>query len=220
VNCGTWNALHRIEPQSCGFPVRLGEGYERFAPAFWVIPPRSYFAGSIGPNVKRTSELFYRFKTGEKALAFPLALGMFNALRDRGDIDFECIVPIPLSPAKAARGEIHRTRLLANELARLLGCPTREFLSLNRAISKGSMRGAGATRREFETAYYESLVVDDRIRAHKRVLIVDDVSTEGTTLRCACRKITDAHPDCALSASTAGQMVVKAVVLNAASVQV
>jgi len=138
---------------------------------------------------------------------------MFYALRKRGDVDFDCIIPIPLSPAKVARGEIHRTRLLAQELGKLLGCPVEELLSLNRAISKRAMFSAGYSRSQFEAEYYLALEIDnDKIKRHNRVLLVDDVCTEGTTLRCAIRRIMDRNNQCEVSAATAGQMVVKAVV--------
>jgi predicted amidophosphoribosyltransferase len=77
-----------------------------------------------------TNQLFYRFKVGMAGLVFPLALGIYKALRERGLLDFDCIVPTPLSPDKAAAGEINRTALLANELARLLGTRVADVLQL------------------------------------------------------------------------------------------
>ena len=59
----------------------------------------------IRRGVRRSSELFYRFKTGEAALSFPLALGMHRALAKARRLDFDVIVPVPLSPDKAKRGE-------------------------------------------------------------------------------------------------------------------
>jgi predicted amidophosphoribosyltransferase len=76
----------------------------------------------------KTDELFRRFKAGEKNLAFPLALGMHEALVARGLESVDAIVPVPLSPDKVAAGEIHRTLLLARELGRQLGVPVRQLL--------------------------------------------------------------------------------------------
>ena len=53
-------------------------------------------------GIRRTDELFRRFKTGEANLAFPLALGIREALATRELDSFEAVVPIPLSPDKAA----------------------------------------------------------------------------------------------------------------------
>jgi predicted amidophosphoribosyltransferase len=217
-NCPTWQALPLIHEDACAAPQQLPDDYEAFAPAYWVLPRRSFYRGATGPQVNRTSELFYRFKTGQEALAFPLALGMFRALRDRGEIDFDCIVPIPLSPAKEQAGEIHRTRILAGELGDLLGCPSREYLSLKTAISKRNLRSAGCTRTQFEKKYYAALQVDEKIKQHSRVLVIDDVSTEGSTLKCACNRIRSVHPSCHLFAATAGQMILKGVVIKASAI--
>jgi hypothetical protein len=62
-----------------------------------------------------------RFKVGDKELAYPLALGMYTGLSQRRLLDFDAVIPIPLSPDKEQAGEIHRTKLLGLEPARLLG---------------------------------------------------------------------------------------------------
>lgn len=203
-----------IEDGDYYLPARLPNGFSDFVPAYWVIPKRCYLGSDTSQLVRRTSDLFYRFKTGEQALAYPLALGIFESLRDRGSLDFDCIVPIPLSPDKVKAGEINRTLLLAEELSVLSGIAVVEALSLNRSISKRRMLSARYTRRDFEDAYYAALSVSDGIASFERVLLLDDVCTEGTTLRCAIRRIQEAHPFCEVSAVTAGQMIVKAVVRN------
>lgn len=63
-----------------------------------------------------------------------MALGMFHVLRQRGNSDFDCLIPILLSPEKIKLREIHRTRLLAQELGRLLK------LSGQRAANVGRVR--------------------------------------------------------------------------------
>ncbi|MBV9925680.1 MAG: hypothetical protein JOZ96_11735 [Acidobacteria bacterium] len=210
--CLTWQRLPLITRSACGWPARLPTEYRTFAPAYWVIPSRCYLYGDIAEPVRQTSELFYRFKTGEESLAYPLALGIYSALCKRKVLDFDSVIPIPLSPDKDKAGEIHRTRLLSRELAKLLGVRVAEVLSLNRSISKRRLMNSRYTRREFEDMYMGALEVSDRVRNFVRPLIVDDVCTEGTTLRCALRRIQEAHPECEATAATAGQMIVKAVV--------
>lgn len=212
--CLTWQSLYLIGNKSCGWPARLPDEYTAFAPAFWVIPSRCYLHSDISTSVRRTSELFYRFKTGEDGLAYPLALGVYSALCKRKVLDFDCVVPIPLSPDKAAAGEIHRTRLLARELAKLLGVRAAELLTLDRPISKRRLLASGYRARQFEGMYYAALSASDRLANYRRVLVVDDVCTEGTTLRSALRRIREVNPSCESTAATAGQMIVKAVVKN------
>src|SRR5207249_2409070 len=124
------------------------------------------------------------FKAGERNLAYPLALGIYQALRARRLLEFDCIVPIPLSPDKAATNEIHRTRLLADELSPLVDAPVEDLLSLKAPISKRRLRtDQGYTANQYERKYYETLAVDPRVSSFERLLLLDDVSTEGSTVR-------------------------------------
>ncbi len=210
--CPTWRSLPLIEPDSLDWPSRLPEEFDAFTPAYWVIPSRCYLGGRVARPYRNTSELFYRFKVGEAALAFPLALGIFEALRHAKLLEFDAIVPIPLSPEKADRGEVHRTRLLAEELARLLGIPVLDVLILRRPCSKRAAQAAGATARQFEDEYYEKLTVRKGTAIPARVLLVDDVCTKGSTLRSARRRLIEVNPECKVVAATAGQMILKEVV--------
>jgi predicted amidophosphoribosyltransferase len=169
-SCATWKRLPLIEKNAHVPPKRFPEAAKAFAPAYWVIPSRCYLhqdGRRIAPAVERTSELFYRFKAGEANLAYPLALGMYHALRKRRLLEFDCIVPIPLSPDKAAKNEIHRTRLLAEELEPLLDARVEELLELTEPISKHRLRiQGGLTANQFERLYYETLSVDSRVQSY------------------------------------------------------
>lgn len=215
-NCGfcpVWQHLPRVDPQVLGRPRRLPLGLVAYVPAYWVLPPRNVLYRSGRPvrsEIRRTSETFSRFKAGEEDLAYPLALGMYQSLRERELTEFDCVVPIPLSPDKEAREEIHRTRLLARELAQLLGTDVIELLSLDRPISKRRLRGQlGYSAHQFETAYAAALLVDEDAELLERVLIVDDVCTEGSTLRATASELRQISTDCEIVVATAGQMTVR-----------
>jgi predicted amidophosphoribosyltransferase len=152
-----------------------------------------------------------RFKLGESALSFPLALATYTALAQNAEVDFDAVVPIPLSPDKAKSGEIHRTLLLARELARLLGTDVKELLPLSEPISK---RRLGLRAEDFEQRYYQVLSVDKAVASIGRVLLVDDVCTYGSTLRCAILRIRELNPQATIVAATGGQMIVKSVVVD------
>jgi len=161
------------------------------------------------------SNVFYRFKMGISNLAFPLALGIYRALQKRKMLDFDCIVPIPLSPDKARAGEINRTLLLAQELSKLLGTDVIEGLSLSGPISKHGLRtGLGLSAATFELRYGSLLCVSDAIKSRSRILLIDDVCTEGSTLRSAVNAIKSVNTTCELVAGTAGQMILKSVVID------
>lgn len=213
-NCSTWSGLPLIK-SSINWPHRIPAHVVAFAPAYWVIPSRCYLhrVGTIANAVRRTSQVFMRFKVGEEALAYPLALGMYNVLMKRGLSDFDAVVPIPLSPDKEKSGEIHRTKLLARELCRLLGAHLASVLSLRHAISKHKLRiHSGLSVMQFEARYAEAVDVDTRVREFRRILLIDDVCTEGSTLRCAVQALRAVHPNSEITLATAGQMIVKNVV--------
>jgi predicted amidophosphoribosyltransferase len=216
--CATWKGLPLIDRNAHLPPRRFPADMDGFAPGYWVIPSRCYLhydGHRIAQAVERTSEVFYRFKSGEPSLAYPLALGIYHALRIRRLLEFDCIVPVPLSPDKAAKNEIHRTRLLAEELGPLLDARVDELLVLTQPISKHRLRiQSGLTASQFERLYSETLSVDPRVRSYERILLLDDVSTEGSTMRCAVRKIREWNPNTAIVAATAGQMIVKHVVAD------
>lgn len=215
-SCPTWKALPVIRERNLGWPAHLSGDVEGFAPGYWVIPPRNFIhqrGQTFKDRYRRTSELFKRFKTGERRLAFPLALGMHEALAARELEDVECVVPVPLSPDKEEAGEIHRTRLLATELARLLGVQRRELLTLSSPISKRTFRGQrGFSAAQFEWAYARRLLVRDAVERYERILLVDDVCTEGSTLSACLTKLWEVNAELEVVVASAGQMAVRAAV--------
>lgn len=214
AKCETWRALPRIDPATLQGPERLGHAVDPFVPAFWVLPPRGflyYTRRTVAAGVRRTSELFHRFKFGEAPLAYPLALGIYTELRDQAGGDFDAIVPIPLSPEKEQNGEIHRTLLLANELSTLLDVPVVQALELDRAVSKRALQRQGITDERFEAVYRDALALDEEALGNSRsVLLVDDVCTKGSTLTVAAEILT--RDGRRIVAAAAGQMAVRAVV--------
>lgn len=215
TSCPIWQSLPIVHRDAHKHPDRLSAEFRAFVPAYWVIPSRCYLSsGVIAAPIKRTSEIFYRFKFGEATLGFPLALGMYEALRRRGLLDFDRIVPIPLSLGKAKRGELHRTLLLARELEELVGAEVTELLKLKANVSKRWLLSAGFTQAQFEAKYYEALEVMPEKNSPGRILLVDDVCTRGSTLTCAFQRIRAIYPELEIVGATAGQMILKQVVAD------
>ena len=212
-DCATWRSLYQIDPATVREPERIRGQLEWFAPAYWVIPSRCYLGAAASPQVRKTSQVFYDFKTGNEALAFPLALGIRDALHKIGAGRPDALVPIPLSPAK--KGELHRTRALADELGLLLGVPVQEVLRLSEPISK---RASGLAKAGFEYAYAPKLLVDAK-RPGDRVLLIDDVCTHGSTLSTAAMALKSAWPGMVVGAATAAQMIVKSAVADEAAIR-
>ncbi len=215
-SCATWNALPLVAPNDHLRPRRMTRHVESYAPAYWVVPPRAFLARhDVIEGIRNTTDLFKSFKAGRGVLAHPLALGMYEALRDRGLIgDYDAIVPVPLSPEKARRGENHRTRLLAAELSQWLGAPVAEWISLSGNVSKRVLLSQGYSAAEFEAIYASRLVVSPAVADAVRVLLVDDVCTHGSTVGVIARAICAVAPQLQVVVATAGQMVVKPVVAH------
>lgn len=129
-------------------------------------------------------------------------------------LDFDCVIPVPLSPDKAKNRELHRTRALAQELARLVGADVLEALSLVKPVSKKDLRvRQGMSAPAFEDAYSAALRVASGLE-FRRALLVDDVATDGSTLRCAYLALKREVPTGKVATSTAGLMIKKAVVAD------
>lgn len=216
AQCDVWRSLpfvssdhHRPTPDLRGNVV---------VPAYWAIPNRCflYYDGrQPTPWVRRSTEMFAAFKVGEAAYAYPLALGMKQALDARDETEFDAVVPIPLSPEKAANGELDRTGALANGLVRMMdGARRFDALSLSGPVSKRRMVLQGWTPGEFKQRYRNLLEVDPAIANYERVLLVDDAITRGSTMSVALSAIRAAAPHVDIVVASAVQMIVKAAVAD------
>jgi hypothetical protein len=210
--CDRWRAIPLIEDANINWPGRLPAFLTDFVAAYWVVPSRCflwYEGSTVSTLVDAGSDLFYRFKTGEARLAYPLARGVYEILRRRRTLAFDCVVPVPLSPDKVEAQELNRTLALAREIAALLGTKVRPLLSLAAPISKRRLRNDGVTIRQFEQRYTDLLEVDVTGRGFSRVLLVDDVCDHGSTLRCATTRLLAEIPGLEIVGAAAGQMIVK-----------
>lgn len=209
-NCARWAHLPVVADGTYAWPSRLPGTLTDFVPGYWVVPTRSFvyrLSRRVSRGIRETTDLFYQFKAGEERLAYPLARGIYEALRRRGTLDFDAIVPVPLSPDKAQ--ELHRTRALARELGGLLGIRVVEALSLRQPVSKRRLRNQGWSAPEFERHYLGLLDVAPHMIRHTNVLLIDDVCDHGSTLRCASVRLRQAHPAIQVTAVAAGQMVIR-----------
>jgi hypothetical protein len=211
LDCGYWRNLPIIRLKHLKRPRLMTSAIKTYTPAYWAIPKKRNFVSRRGltvrPGVKRTNELFYRLKSGEAGLAYLFAAGMAKALRRRADVpEFDAVVPVPLSPEKAVDGEFHRTLALASHLAPLLGVPLCDALTLSTPISKRLLLNQGHSQTEFKRRYVNALVIDSaRLAPLSKVLIVDDVGTQGHTLGAIAAALTTTLPDMEVHAATGAQ---------------
>ena len=98
------------------------------------------------------------------------------------------VVPVPPDAGRQRRRGVDHTALLAAAVAAALPQPRRQLSTLrrNRGTRPQSLLPAGHREANLRGAFDVRLPRDGRVAA--RILLVDDVSTSGSTLR-ACRAV-------------------------------
>ena len=128
-------------------------------------------------------ELIQRFKYGrDQSLIRPLAPLLEAALDDpriKGKY-FDAIVPVPLHSHREREREFNQSELLATHLGKRLGIPVREYLKRTRPTAPQAGFDRAARMKNLEGAF--DLAKGKEIPPDACLLLVDDVSTTGSTL--------------------------------------
>ena len=178
---------------------------------FWIVPRQSHwYYNSISEH--SISGMFYRFKSGNKCYARVFAFGILKALSKnsrfkKAQLDY--IIGIPLSPEKINDNEFDRVSELCKICSREMNiCYLKNALSLSEPISRRDYKLAGKSK-NFLLDYYKFLQLKTPELNNKTILLVDDVLTDGETLRTASYKINDCYPESKIYAATGGIMAIK-----------
>jgi ComF family protein len=142
-------------------------------------------AWTLYPYIPPLQEAICAFKyRGKIGLAKSLSRLMINALPQAMDIDV--IMPVPLHPARLRGREFNQSLLLADQLARHVGKPL-SVSNLSRALSTDPQTTL-SRRERLRNLRHAFAVSNPEIVAGRRILLVDDVFTTGTTLN-ECAKV-------------------------------
>jgi ComF family protein len=117
---------------------------------------------------------------GRLALAQPLAGGLLEAVVASGAPLPDCIVPLPLAPARQRQRGFNQAHALCAPLARALRLPLARGLA--RVRDAGPQAALALDRR---AANVRDAFVGEPSLARSRIAIVDDVMTTGATLAAA-----------------------------------
>lgn len=216
--CPNWVRYPLIDPADFHAPARLNRLGVPLVSAYWIIPRRCYLGADVRKEIADVTRHFMNLKTGDRSKAFPFAWGLSRQL-GTFDVEVDEVVSIPLSPDKAKAGEVPRTKLLAQELAQLIGVPYRDRLQLTKPISKRRLPWSSFSISEYEHAYLKAMKVASPSSLPRRVLVVDDVCTRGATMAAAVRALRSSRSDVDVVAGTAGLMIVKETVVDDSSLR-
>ena len=110
-----------------------------------------------------------------------LASLLEETLRERGDLAFDAIVPVPMARRKERRRGYNQAALLAMALSRRLAIPCDMTLLVRRSERATQ---ASLPKRDRAANVHGAFAASSRAKG-KAILIVDDISTTGETFR-AC----------------------------------
>jgi len=177
-------AIRGAKCQSCAMPWSGGaESYRCIAcledplPVGWT-DAWGHYRGSL-------ERLLHAFKfERHDFLDGPLAELMESVIRDRGDLEFDAVVPVPMHRAKLRQRGYNQAELLARALGRRLGIRCHSNL-LRKTIDRSPQ--STLPRRERASNVRGAFRSIGRARG-RSLLLVDDICTTGETLR-ACARV-------------------------------
>ena len=187
-------------------------GYASITAPFWVIPYQSHWT-KMTIRQHTVSRVFYNFKAGFRQYARLFSRGIKEAIRadpKMRNVKYDLMPGVPLSPRKKKNREIDRVKELCLELSKITNTKYLENgLSLLRHISRKEYR-KWYSNTKFIEDYCKALKLNVRSLNGKNILIIDDVITDGMTLRAICRKIKKKFPKSILYAAAGAIMLKKA----------
>ena len=180
----SWTPSHRC--QRC---LEQPPAYDRA----WTLHPY------IPPLQHAICALKYRNVFG---LAAPLAELMIRALPERLDTDL--IVPVPLHPSRLRTREFNQSLVIADRLSRYLMRPV-STTDLVRAVATEPQTSLTRSER-LRNLRRAFRVRDTEPFAGRRILLIDDVFTTGTTLN-ECAKVLHAAGAASVTALTLARTI-------------
>jgi ComF family protein len=136
-------------------------------------------------------ELIHIYKYGKvRTLARPLADFLAGALAR--DERYDLITPVPLHWRRRWQRGFNQSELLALDIARRCGIPFRRLLRRVRSTAVQAGLSNTARRRNVASAFVCRRGIGDGALRGRRVLLVDDVMTTGSTAAACARALKNA----------------------------
>ncbi len=137
-------------------------------------------ARAVGPYEGKLKDSIYQFKYfGHRSLAAPLAILMNELfLTEKRWQRIDALVPVPIGPARLLARRFNQTELLAGNMAKVLRLPVITLLERKHDTVTQSKLTKNERRRNLCQAF---VLNNPQAAAGKRVLLVDDILTTGST---------------------------------------
>jgi len=167
----------------CGIPFGTQEGETHCCGACVVDPPPYSCARAVGAYKGALLEAIHLFKYRKDAgMGMGKHLGAFMAAwacDSLSPADYDAVVPVPLHHNRLKERGFNQSALLAREIARTFSLPL-DLSTLRRKHNRLPQVGMGRTERRRNTKGVFEVKGEKNIY-RKRLLLVDDVFTTGST---------------------------------------
>jgi ComF family protein len=176
----------------CGIPFASSAGENHLCADCIASKPPFSRARAIGYFEATLLDAIHRFKYGHHMITGELLGGMMAAYQYPGlsPEQFEIVIPVPLHIQRLRERGFNQSLILARSLADRYSMPL-DFTVLKRHIRTAAQVELGRKEREKNVRGAFTVKYPDRV-AGRRVLLVDDVYTTGSTLRECARVLVGA----------------------------
>lgn len=136
-----------------------------------------------------SQQLLHNLKyKGRKELGIEMGLIMAEEIKGHPIADVDCIIPVPLHPAKLKNRGYNQAEMIAQGISRKLGIPV-EGASLVRTRKNETQTHKNINERYLNSQGLFTLSPTAGNLSGKRILLVDDVITTGATLESCAREL-------------------------------
>ena len=150
-----------------------------------VRPPAYAKAWTLYPYLPPLQDAICLFKyRGKVSLAKPLGQLMLKGLP--ASLDADLVIPVPLHPTRLREREFNQSLLLADQVAQYVGRPL-SFTNLVRT-APSEPQSTLSRKERLKNLRRAFAVRQPQSIAQKRILLIDDVFTTGTTVN-ECAKV-------------------------------
>lgn len=130
--------------------------------------------------------LIYRLKYGkQRYLAYPIAEMMIAKLKEKNPGQIDWIIPVPLYAGKKRKREFNQSEMIGRYISRKTGWPM-DRKNLVRVKDTVTQSKLSKEERKINMKNAFQVLTPEKIRA-KKILLVDDIYTTGSTLN-SCSK--------------------------------